>query len=839
MSREQEIFNAAFERTTVADRAAFLDVACDGRADMRLRMEALLRAADAAGGFLAEDEAEMRHHTGASIGRYRLGERIGEGGFGLVYRAEQDEPVRRTVALKIIKLGMDTRAVVARFEAERQALAMMDHPNIARVLDGGATSAGRPYFVMELVRGQPITQFCNERKLGLRARLELFRQVCRAVHHAHQKGIIHRDLKPSNILITLDDDRPLAKVIDFGIAKATQEPLTAKTLVTRLNVFMGTPAYMSPEQVGLGHIDIDTRSDIYSLGALLYELLTDCTLFDSQKLLAAGYAEVQRTIHHVEPIAPSQRVAGLDAETRARIAARRETTPGRLVADLHGDLDRIVLKCLEKDRTRRYETTNALGRDITSFLNHEPVMARPATLHYRATKFVRRHTRGVTAAAAGLVLVGGFVAFHAQRLATERDRARIEALKAAKVSELLTEVLTVSDPYRNSGGAEPTLGAILDAAYARVQQPQFANEPEVRLQVLNAIGRIHLRLGHHDKAAPVLAAALAAGREIGRPDARLAQTLSDLGILQRERGDYPAAMRSLQDALALRRQLFGENHADVGVSVSELGRLFLSMERYDRAEGLFRESLAIRRQVHGEIHRETATILGDLGMLLWQVGRLAEAEPLLEQSVAIHRATVGAQHANYAMSMANLAKIRTDLGDYPTAEQLLREAVPVVHRTLGEKSWRAARVDCQLGSLLRKTGRLDEAAATIGTALENSRRALGPDHMAVASIGIELARVYLDRHEGAAAEPLLRHAVRVFTQTSPVGSWRVAQTKGLLGLALAEMDRNEEAEALLAEASRDLRDVPGPQGRDTKTIRARLSALYAANAEPEKAALSR
>ena len=325
-NRHQEIFCAALEHTGTAERAAFLDAACGGSAATRARLETLLRAAEDAGGFLEDEPASAPAAAGARIGRYRLQERIGEGGFGVVYRAEQDEPVRRTVALKIIKLGMDTRAVVARFEAERQALALMEHPNIARVFDGGATEAGRPFFVMELVRGVPITTFCREQQLHLRARLELFQQVCRAVHHAHQKGVIHRDLKPSNILVARDGERPVAKVIDFGIAKATREPLTARTLATRLHAFMGTPAYMSPEQVGLGGIDVDTRSDIYSLGALLYELLTGVPVLDAQRLLAAGQAEMQRVIHHVEPPAPSARVAALAGEQRQHCAAERRTT---------------------------------------------------------------------------------------------------------------------------------------------------------------------------------------------------------------------------------------------------------------------------------------------------------------------------------------------------------------------------------------------------------------------------------------------------------------------------------------------------------------------------------
>ena len=549
MNCEQEIFCAALEQTSEAERTAFLDDACADAPGMRARLEALLRAADAAGEFMAE--ATVRETTGSRIDRYRLGERIGEGGFGVVYRAEQAEPVRRTVALKIIKLGMDTCAVVARFEAERQALAMMDHPNIARVFDGGATDTGRPYFVMELVRGVPITAFCNEQRLPVSERLELFLQVCRAVHHAHQKGIIHRDLKPSNILITLAEDRPVAKVIDFGIAKATREPLTEKTLLTRRPHFLGTPAYMSPEQVGLGDMDVDTRSDIYSLGALLYELLADAPALDAKVLLARGYGEMQRAILETECRPPSQRVAALGLEARLRTAEARRCAPHRLTAELRGDLDRIVLKCLEKDRARRYETTEDLARDITRHLRHEPVHARRATPSYRAAKFVRRHRQGVFAAAAAVTLGLGIGLYHTQRLAAERERAQFEAHKAAKLSELLTEVLVAADPFRT-----PTAQGTLEASAERVRQ-EFAAQPDVRAEILNAVGRVYLRRGEHEKAKPVLTEALAAGREMGRPDARLAQTLSDLGVLRKETGDAAGALPLLEEALAMRRRVRG------------------------------------------------------------------------------------------------------------------------------------------------------------------------------------------------------------------------------------------------------------------------------------------
>jgi len=376
----------------------------------------------------AQESPSRLEAAGSRIGRYKLLQKLGEGGFGIVYMAEQKEPVKRRVALKIIKLGMDTRQVVARFEAERQALAMMDHPNIARVLDAGATETGRPYFVMELVRGVPITRYCDEMCLGTQERLGLFIQVCQAIQHAHQKGIIHRDVKPSNVLVTLHDGVGVPKVIDFGIAKATQQELTDKTVFTQFHQMIGTPAYMSPEQVELSGLDIDTRSDIYSLGVLLYELLVGRTPLDGRELLSGGYDEVRRRIKEQDPPKPSTRVSTLEAEERMLRAKQRKVDPGRLSAELRGDLDWIVLKAIEKDRRRRYETANGLVLDIRRYLNQEPVLAAPPSRIYQLTKYLRKHRVAVTVVAcvAGLLVLGSIVSiWQALRATRAQNAARL------------------------------------------------------------------------------------------------------------------------------------------------------------------------------------------------------------------------------------------------------------------------------------------------------------------------------------------------------------------------------------------------------------------------------
>src|SRR5215207_8651188 len=395
---EETIFAAALGHASAAERAAYLDQACAGDTELRRSVDALLLAHQKAGGILEAAPATLQATTpprsgervGTTIGPYKLLEQIGGGGMGVVFMAEQLRPVRRTVALKIIKPGMDSGQVIARFEAERQALTMMDHPNIAKVFDAGTTDAGRPFFVMELVKGIPITDYCDKARLNTRHRLELFVLVCNAVQHAHQKGVIHRDLKPSNVLVTLHDERPVPKVIDFGIAKAAGQALTDKTLFTNFAQMLGTPLYMSPEQAQISGQDVDTRSDVYSLGVLMYELLTGTTPFDKDRLRAAAYDEMRRIIREEDPPNPSTRLSTM-GEKIASVSALRHTEPRKLSQLVHGELDWIVMKALEKDRARRYETPNGFAADVERFLNDEPVQACPPSARYRFRKFARRN----------------------------------------------------------------------------------------------------------------------------------------------------------------------------------------------------------------------------------------------------------------------------------------------------------------------------------------------------------------------------------------------------------------------------------------------------------------
>jgi len=446
-SELDRIFSTALTCPTPEALGEFLDHACEGAPETRSRVEALILAHEKSGDFLDEPavhpeqapaEEAPTEVPGSRVGPYRILERLGEGGFGVVYLAQQEEPVRRQVALKVIKLGMDTRQVIARFEAERQTLALTDHPNIARVLDAGATEAGRPYFVMELVRGLPLCEYCDRHRLALRERLELFVDVCRGVQHAHQKGIIHRDLKPSNVLVTVQDGRPVPKVIDFGVAKATHSRLGAGTLHTEQGQLIGTPVYMCPEQAEMSGLDVDTRADIYSLGAVLYELLTGSTPFDSARLREVGLSEVQRILREEDPPPPSQRVRALGAEERAERATARGLEGGSFPSRLRGDLDWIVGKCLEKDRTRRYETADALAADLRRHLANEAVLAGAPSAFYSLRKFVRRHRVLVLAGSLGAVSLAVGAGLAAYGLVQARRQAETATGRSLFLSELMS-----------------------------------------------------------------------------------------------------------------------------------------------------------------------------------------------------------------------------------------------------------------------------------------------------------------------------------------------------------------------------------------------------------------
>jgi serine/threonine protein kinase len=636
--RVQAVFLAAVEVQDAVARAEVLDRECGGDAELRQRVEALLRAHDQPGNLLDQPAVEwggtseappgkwldpaalprLTEGPGSRIGPYKLLQLLGEGGMGAVFLAEQEQPVKRRVALKIIKPGLDSAHVLARFDAERQALALMDHPHIARVLDAGATGTGRPYFVMELVKGIPITRYCDQEHLTPKERLELFIPVCQAVQHAHQKGIIHRDLKPSNVLIALYDGKPVPKVIDFGVAKATAQKLTERTMFTEVGQIVGTLEYMAPEQAELNNLDIDTRADIYSLGVLLYELLTGSPPFTRKQLRSAGFDEMLRMIREVEPPKPSTKLSS--SEELPSIAAHRKLEPAKLTRLVKGDLDWIVMKCLEKERARRYETANGLTMDVQRYLADEPVLASPPSISYRLRKFARKH-RGPVLAASIIVLslVVGIVGIaiglvqarqaegralesaNAERMAKDNEAAQRQKAEAAQEEAMDALRAMTDEVIEQLIGENPRLGpaekTFLENALKRWQT--FAQEsgesPQARAIRAEGAYRVALlrrRLGQSEDADTGFREAVnlwekltADLSKVPRYRQELAKSYNSRAILLQELGKLPEAEKAFRDALALQKQLADEFPAvhqyrgELAVSHNNLGNLLSACKK--------------------------------------------------------------------------------------------------------------------------------------------------------------------------------------------------------------------------------------------------------------------
>jgi serine/threonine protein kinase/tetratricopeptide (TPR) repeat protein len=913
--RVKELLSRA-ARLPISERAAFIEQAAGGERDIAAEVLDLLPTLDdsafmsapTGGGLNANfgHAGVLLEAPGARIGRYKLLQLIGEGGFGSVFMAEQTEPVIRRVALKIIKAGMDTKQVMARFEAERQALAMMDHPNIARVLDAGATESGRPYFVMELVRGEPVTTYCDRERLTVTRRLELFREICHAVQHAHQKGIIHRDLKPTNVLVTVSDGQPLPKVIDFGIAKATAGRLTDKTLFTELHQLIGTPQYMSPEQAEVSGVDIDTRSDIYALGVLLYELLAGGTPLEGRRLRSTPFAEIQRIIREEEPPRPSLRLASLVGSSAQaplptpvgaaaevpdssaiEIAERRQTDPALLTRALRGDLDWIVMKCLEKDRGRRYSTASALADDIGRVLDHQPVLATPPTAGYKLRKFVRRNRGAVIAGgvigatlliAAGVSLAFGLSEARQRRAAESAEREaktradeleRVAKFQEAQLSGIdaqtmgvrlrqdLLEKARAAATHSNlspegvnarvkelekliagsdfTGMALKTLDDSFFEPALRAIEDQFAGQPLVQARLLQTLASTLGRLGLSDAASKPQDAALAIRRrELGDEHADTLSSMDKMGVLLQAQGKFSEAEAYLREALEKRRRVLGEVHADTLESLNNIGGLLWDQRKLDQAEPYFREAMEKCRRVLGDDHLETLTSVNNMGSLLQDQGKLDQAEPYLREAMEKHRRVLGDDHPDTLTSINNMGVLLWKQGKLDQAEPYLREAMEKCRRVLGDDHCDTLRSINNMGVLLWNQGKLDQAAVYLREAMERYRLVLGDDHpktlRSISDMGTLLqtqGRSVEAIELLALAEPLARLA---FTGTDAASLARLLDPLGQARAAIGEFD---EASANLTEAFDLVMGANGAIGVDVLTALVKLYDAWHA-AEPDQ-----
>jgi len=712
---------------------------------------------------------------GDRIGRYKLLEQIGEGGCGVVYVAEQTEPVRRRVALKVIKLGMDTKAVVARFEAERQALAMMDHPNIAKVFDAGTTETGRPYFVMELVRGIRITDYCDQNQLSTKERLDLFIKVCHAIQHAHQKGIIHRDIKPSNIMVTLHDGVPVPKVIDFGIAKATEARLTEATVYTQLHQFIGTPAYMSPEQAEMSGLDIDTRSDIYSLGVLLYELLTGRTPFDAKELVKGGLEAMRRTIRQAEPPRPSTRLSTLQGEALTATAKQHGTEGGQLLRLIRGDLDWIVMKCLEKDRTRRFETANGLAMDLRRHLENEPIVARPPSTAYRMQKAWRRNKTAFAAVAViGVVLVAaaGISACQAVRATRAGTLAKQRLAESEAISKFLTEVFQSPDPARD--GRNITVAETLRIAAGKLET-ELAGQPARRAKLQATLAKTYDALGISREAIPLQEKVrdyyLAAfGPE--HPDTLMA--MNELAISCDHAGRREEALKLREQVLALRRKVLGPEHPDTLAAMHGLANSYAGEAgRRDEALKMREQVLALRRKVLGPEHPDTLGAMNNLANSYYEAGRRDQALKLREQVLALARKVKGPNHPDTLKAMQNLALSYDSAGRQDQALKLGEEALALRRNVSGLEHPDTLRAMGELAVFYAKVGRHDEALKLEEDVLLLRRKVLGPEHPDTLGTMRNLADSYRSFGRNREAIALLAKAYEA-APTDTIGSLQLA-----------------------------------------------------------------
>jgi serine/threonine protein kinase len=914
LRRARELFMHAVGKLPPERWDSYVSEACGGDTELAQQVKHFLQVHVEAGTFLerpapapgatrdfvAEPTCESHScSAGTVIGSYKLLEPIGEGGFGVVYAAEQTQPVRRRVALKILKPGMDTRQVIARFEAERQALALMDHPNIARVFDGGATPSGRPYFVMELVKGVPITEFCDQNQLSPRQRLELFIPVCQAVQHAHQKGIVHRDLKPSNVLVSRHDTTPVVKVIDFGIAKALGQELTEKTVFTGIAQLIGTPVYMSPEQAGMSDLDVDTRSDIYSAGVLLYELLTGTTPFDSKRFQKAGYEEMRRIIREEEPPVPSRRLSD-STDSLPSISAQRRMEPARLTKLVRGELDWIVMKALEKDRGRRYESASAFAADIERYLKDEPVLAGPPGAGYRLKKFLRRN-RGSVLAASFLLLalfagvigtsLGLLQAQRAEREAAQRAEGERRAKETAKqrlaqiekANEILGSVFKDLDPETVENQGKPLrvlLGERLEQASAQLEGESIGDPLAVaHMQVI--LGQCQLGLGYAEKGIALLSKARATFATLSGPDDP--DTLASMNAIAR--GYYDVGRPDLsvplfKETFERRKATLGPNHPDTLQSMNDLASGYRAVNQLDVAVPLVKEALERRKETLGSDNLDTLESMNFLALIYQDMDERELALPMFKAVLDGRRRKLSAEHADVLQSMNNLALAYRAAGQFDLAVPLIEETLKLVKDKLGDNHpytlktannlaltyQDAGLLDLALPlyeeTLKRKkkkfppdhpdvlqsmkslaagyqaSGKLEQALRLYEETLEGIRRKFAVDDVRTITTMTEFGKTYLQAGKPEKAEPIFRECLAVLEKTQP-DNWRTFDTRSLLGAALLGQKKYAAAEPLLLAGYQGMKEreakVPPLQRRRLIEDPERLLRLYQAMGNQDKA----
>ncbi len=687
------------------------------------------------------------------IGPYRLLRKLGEGGMGQVWLARQTAPVKRLVALKFIRGGMYDTSVIYRFESERQALAIMEHPAIAKVLDAGSTPDGQPYFVMEYVDGPSITRYCDTKKLKIRDRLQLFIRVCEGVQHAHQKAIIHRDLKPSNVLISELDGKPVPRIIDFGIAKAiTPQAGAEQTMITQFGAMLGTPGFMSPEQVDPSVLDVDTRTDVYSLGVILYVLITGYLPVDPDQWKKKPLDEAVRELRETDPPSPSTKI-GLEKQTSSVNAENRATEPAQLINLLRGDLDWIVMKAIEKDRTRRYGSPGELAADIERYLSDRPVLARPASTGYRLRKYVSRHRIGVGVAAGLVLLLAGFSvvqAFQVRRISRERDRA-------GRITDFMTSMFKISDPSESRGNSV-TAREILDKASKNIEIG-LAQDPELQAQMMHVMGNVYLNLGLYQRAETLFA-----------------------------------------PALAIRRRLLGANNVDTAESMADLAWVYESEGRFVEAEKLQREALEILQRTQGPDNVHTLSLMGNLAASLTNQKHYAEAEKLQTELLERERQVLGPEHKNTLNTMNNLSRTYFKEGRYAEAEKMLREVLAVRQRVSGPDAPETIIVTYNITVALSHEHCYPEADAMLQEVIQNERRVLGPSHPETLKSTVALVSNFLDEGRYAEAARLQQEVLDVRRQS--LGPDNPATAGDIYNLACiaARAGNHEEALARLREA---------------------------------------